>query len=653
MTVPTAPRRAAPRLAASAAAIAWVAMVHAAEPAPVAASPERLGDPPVLRLDQPPKVQGRPKSETRGGLSVDLDSREQSRAFYASLFLGSATIDPQWSGNVAGCDAGDTSTAFKDRVRDRVNYFRAMAGVPADVTLDPTFNAKAQAAALIMAANGALSHDPPSTWSCWSASGDEAAGSSNLSLGHFGPDAVAGQMRDAGASNARVGHRRWILYPQTRVMGTGDVDPPPGTGSEANALWVFDGNFSDPRPAVRDDFVAWPPPGHVPYPVVYARWSLSYPSADFSGATVTMSTGGTPIETAVEHRASGFGGLGENTIVWTPAVGLVDGKWPAPGDDTTYAVTVDGVMVGGVARTFTYAVTVFDPAVAAAGAEVPTLTGAATLATGETTRLTLDPISFAASHELRQATLIPPPAPLGAEQGTSGVVDGTLAAYALASDLAAAVGTHAYHLAHPEPHDQWFELDGEFLASGESRLRLRSRLATATSGQRAHVQVSIDEGVQWVDVLTQTGNGFPGETSFREVEVDLAAYAGKALRVRFLYTAAGSYFPQVDERTGWFVDAIELVALPAITAAGVSALASDTTSVDFCSPSAAAFLLQARAVGWTGHPALAWGPAHTLTVSGDERACGGAGGGDPGGAGGTGNEALLRLLPLIMDIVLE
>ena len=69
-------------------------------------------------------------------------------------------------------------------------------------------------------------------------------------------------------------------------MGTGDV---PSANNLWNDLWVFDTNYSAPRPGTRDGFVAWPPKGYVPYQAVYPRWSFSYPGADFSGASVTMS----------------------------------------------------------------------------------------------------------------------------------------------------------------------------------------------------------------------------------------------------------------------------------------------------------------------------------------------------------------------------
>ena len=77
-------------------------------------------------------------------------------------------------------------------------------------------------------------------------------------------------MDEFGAGNAAVGHRRWILYPQTRNFGNGDV-PVNGSNYAANALWVIDGNFGGPRPTTREPYVAWPAPGYFPYELVPNR----------------------------------------------------------------------------------------------------------------------------------------------------------------------------------------------------------------------------------------------------------------------------------------------------------------------------------------------------------------------------------------------
>ncbi len=288
--------------------------------------------------------------------SVNPQDRQASLAFYSQVYLASEGVGVGWTGNHAECDPGATNQEFRDAVVRRINYFRAMAGVPAEVRLKDEYNHKAQAAALMMSVNNRLSHAPTSDWLCYSSDGAQAAGSSDLYLGVYGPSAITGYMRDPGSGNYFAGRHRWILYPQTQEMGTGDI--PPTSYTSANALWVFDSNLWNPRPSTREAFVAWPPPGYVPYQVVFARWSFAYADADFSAATVTMTSNGSGVPVSISTPVNGYG---ENTLIWIP-MGLNDGaSWPKPQADTADVVSIQGVKINGQNRSFTYTVIVFDP----------------------------------------------------------------------------------------------------------------------------------------------------------------------------------------------------------------------------------------------------------------------------------------------------
>ena len=174
--------------------------------------------------------------------SAGLGARTAAVRSFQQEYLGTAGVDAGWTGSHASCTPGTTKSTFQNAVLRRINYFRSLAGVPATVSWNDGYSQKAQAAALLMSANGNLSHAPASNWTCFSSAAKDAAGSSDLSLGIYGPEAINVYMEDGGDNNYFVGHRRWILYPQTREMGTGDV---PGTSSyeSSNALWVFDGNY--------------------------------------------------------------------------------------------------------------------------------------------------------------------------------------------------------------------------------------------------------------------------------------------------------------------------------------------------------------------------------------------------------------------------
>jgi uncharacterized protein YkwD len=288
---------------------------------------------------------------------INLENRAESLAFYQTNYLIENPPPINWSGSHANCDPGTTSPAFQQAVLQRINYFRAMAGVPAEITFSDESNIRAQAAALLISVNNASNHNPPDTWTCYSTLAYEGTCSSNLYLGVFGWDAITGYMKDPGDTNGFVGHRRQILRPQTKIMGTGDI--PPTTGySPSNALRVFDEHMWDPRPQTRDGFVAWPPPGYVPYPVVFTRWSISYPEAEFGNATVSMREEGKLLTTIVESVVDGYA---ENTLVWQIQGMSCGQNWPRPNQDTRYTISINNVIINSQPQNFTYDVIVFDP----------------------------------------------------------------------------------------------------------------------------------------------------------------------------------------------------------------------------------------------------------------------------------------------------
>lgn len=301
-----------------------------------------------------------------GEAAVAPNDRAAVVNLYRTVYLASQSAAPGWTGNRNSCNAGTTTQAYADATLLRVNYYRAMAGLPGTVTLSNTWNGKCQEAALMMSVAGQLSHAPGTNWACSTAGGREAAGRSNLALGSTGPGAIDLYMDDPGSGNTAAGHRRWILYPPTQWMGTGSI--PSGDGWAAHALWVIGG--AGTRPAT-PAWVAWPPSGFVPYQVLprsSQRWSFSYPGASFSGARVFMQRAGTDVTLTLEPMSQGYG---DNTIVWVPQ-GV---PTSIPASDLTYVVTVSNVVVSSQARLFTYQVTLIDPDTAPVTDTVaPTLT---------------------------------------------------------------------------------------------------------------------------------------------------------------------------------------------------------------------------------------------------------------------------------------
>lgn len=250
-----------------------------------------------------------------------------------------------WTGNAASCDAGSPSPEAQAATLTTINFVRGLAQLD-PVSFDPAYSAKAQQAALIMAANGDLNHQPPATWACWSQEGAEGAGSSNLCGGCSGANAIRVYMDDPGSSNTAVGHRRWIMRPQTATMGSGST-------SDTNALWVFGADDAD---ASVPGWVPWPTAGYFPSPLEpEGRWSLSAsdPNVTFSGAAVTVHDAmGAALPVDVHGQTEGYG---SNTLVWE-----VSGvEIPINSDAVSYTVRVSNI--GGAGSTYEYEVKLFSP----------------------------------------------------------------------------------------------------------------------------------------------------------------------------------------------------------------------------------------------------------------------------------------------------
>ncbi len=288
----------------------------------------------------------------------DVSNRKAAQYLYTNFYGPFQDVPYGWNGSVPSCTPGTLSQDYKDAAAERFNFFRGMAGVPAGISFDPTIASSRQDAALMFSANTALSHTPPTSWTCYTSTGAAAAGQSNICIS-FGwpndPGCVGRYVDDQGSNNTAAGHRRWILYPNTRTSATGDI-PQNGSYYQANALAAWDSNVGGTSPATREAFVAWPPPGYFPYPLIPSstRWSFGYPNADFSSATVSMQIGANSFSGVLETLANGYG---MNTLVWQfNAVSF------GAGADTPVTVHVNNVMISGSPQNFQYVVTVFDPA---------------------------------------------------------------------------------------------------------------------------------------------------------------------------------------------------------------------------------------------------------------------------------------------------
>jgi hypothetical protein len=249
-----------------------------------------------------------------------------------------------WTGSVQSCRAGKTDNLFKEDILYRVQWFRAMAGVDPKIALNEESNRLAQQAALVMAAAGNLSHEPDSSWPCYSQAAYDGASQSNLSLGVFGVPAIDGYIEDPGEDNYDVGHRRWILDPTLSSVGTGDT-------RNTNALFLTSSETEE-QVVIREEkgYVMWPPRGYVPRSQIYERWSISHQSADFSRAVVTVTQNGrTKILNNPHSDSEGYGSM--NSLVF---------NWPHPAKGSgPINITVKNIKLDRVFTTLEYEVRPF------------------------------------------------------------------------------------------------------------------------------------------------------------------------------------------------------------------------------------------------------------------------------------------------------
>ncbi len=267
-------------------------------------------------------------------------SKQEIIDFYNNDYLGSNTSGNDWTGNTQSCVAGTISKEAQDNTLKRINYFRVMAYLPKLTGFEDDLNKKCQKAALMMYANKTLNHFPPTSWSCYSDDGAEAASHSNIATNSTSA-AISSYMSDHGTSNYSVGHRRWILYPKTKTMGH-------GSASSYDVLWVFGGSVQSETPSDMPEFVAWPPRGYVPANVIYDRWSFSIPKADFSSTSISMTDkSGGSISLEIRKIENGYG---DNTIVWEPNFDY--GFWSE--DETVVHINIKNVKLNGETKNYEY-----------------------------------------------------------------------------------------------------------------------------------------------------------------------------------------------------------------------------------------------------------------------------------------------------------
>ncbi len=574
------------------------------------------------------------------GFSVDTKDRNDVVAFWQAVYQASEGYSARiaWTGNYKGTN-GDVSPVFVRDVERRLNFFRAMSGVPADVSVNSgskvvigttdaykplastTKSSACQAAALMLVrnynsstgANPAITHNPPSTVVGWSAAAWNASAHGNFAFGLYGPGAITEYMAEefskttVGSTwNSQVGHRRWCLFPRATDYATGDQPGSTAYVPPTNILYVVQ-NTAELRAIDASGFVSFPAAGFFPATINSRFWSVSRRGADFAFATVSMtdSTGKAVTVSNIKRDTN----YGDPAMVWqVPDPVLARSVFK----DTTYNVSIAGISGTGVPTSYSYSVTLINPNSLTSD---QMLSGASTLAAAGSATYTFTPPSRAEAINVLAARRSSTPWKSDGESSAlPALIDGTAANYDLVATTSTfqgfgtVSGLKAFHLTFPTVYDatvrgvpqQYFEIDRDILPNSSATLAFKFRRGFMTTGSSLVVEMTADGGVTWV----QLGAAINGISNSMDTSVSTTTrplpLSTEAIRVRFRYfTKGGAVFTHDTTptyATGIFIDDITTTNCDWLEEKKMNSVATTATS----------FLMNATSAGATFASGQKW-----------------------------------------------
>ena len=215
--------------------------------------------------------------------------------------------------------------------------------MPDNIIFDPVKNDQCQEAALMMHANGSLSHSPPQDWNCYTAAGADALANSLLGYGLHTGNFITTLIKSADFSGAA--HRRLLLF-------SGSIDFGYGCTTAYSALRVY-GDVPDLPAESLPEYLPYPPAGYCPAELVFDTWSFSSPTGDLSGVSVTMvDAAGAVVPVTTDNYVPHYG---FTTITWRPDNIITDSP-----EDMVYTVTVSDIA-GHSSSSYTYNVIIIQP----------------------------------------------------------------------------------------------------------------------------------------------------------------------------------------------------------------------------------------------------------------------------------------------------
>lgn len=576
------------------------------------------------------------------GFTVNNQDRNDVVAFWHAVYQASEGYQSRikWTGNYSG-NSGTTSAAFVDDVERRLNYFRAMCGVPSDarvnsgsgVSVDffdlfkPSLSvskaAAAQSAALMISANfnassgtnPALSHNPAKTVKYWSPATWNANAKGNLAFGVYGPGAITEYMLERHSSNSAtsawnslVGHRRWNLYPASTDFATGDQ---PGTSAynpPTNVFYVIQRD-TEFRAVAAPKFIAYPAAGYFPAQINSPYWSLSRQGANFSGANVRMTdAAGKVVPLLSVKRSNDFG---DPAIIWEVSSAIAATNVYS---DTRYNVTVSGITTAlgatsVVPSSYSYSVFLINPNRLL---DSQTLAGVSKMSAKASSAFLFTPPSRAESVQVVTSVRSSKAwTETGETTAKSKVLDYTDSSYPLVTKMASipgfgiVSGKSAFRLTFPTGYDlikrgvpeQSFELDRDIIPKAKAKLTFSFRRGYMTKTSQLAIEISNNDGLTWsalgapIKGISDTQYDIKATVFKRTI-----AKSSAPVRIRFRYfTNGGSIYTHEAAKTsptGIFLDDITVTNSDWLEPKKITTLAGTSNRFTFSSGSAGTKLVK-------------------------------------------------------------
>lgn len=252
-------------------------------------------------------------SATTGITNVDTPTKDEILTMYNIMNLSQSvaiSYDTQPDTTYL-TTSGELSDATLQNALDTLNFVRYIAGLSYDVTLSETYTQYCQDGALVLSANGALTHTPTQPSGMSSAlyrSGYAGTSNGNISSGYsnLATNIISGWMADyIGESNLTcVGHRRWCLNPVMTSTGFGYV-------GRYSAMYASDNYYAK----TTTTGIVWPAQTMpVEYFKSYYPWSYSA-GKYLSGTYTVVLTNETSGQVWTMSTSSGYSSSGSYALV--------------------------------------------------------------------------------------------------------------------------------------------------------------------------------------------------------------------------------------------------------------------------------------------------------------------------------------------------